>query len=173
MRKVKWFSVLIRAAALASVIFLLNVLSARAITIPPAAPYDEHTRKAALSLSPVAPTDVELISFRYEAMVTGVRMAWTARLTDGSASGFHIWRAVAGGRWKLLTPDWLNWDRMRGDEASYNYEDATVYPGTSYIYKLESEEGTSFGPWQVDVPEVDDGGGTVASRHMFMPFLSR
>ncbi len=62
---------------------------------------------------------------------------------------------------------------MTNSEARYAYEDTHVVPGTSYLYRLEDDSGATYGPWQVNVPEADDGGGTVASTRTFLPFLSR
>ena len=121
----------------------------------------------------ISPTAVQMTSFEAEASVLGVRLDWSVRLDGTSVPRFRVWRAIPGGRWKLLTPDWLEWTSMTNSEARYAYEDTHVVPGTSYLYRLEDDSGATYGPWQVNVPEADDGGGTVASTRTFLPFLSR
>lgn len=121
----------------------------------------------------IYPTAVSVISVTIQPYVTGVHMEWAVNLNEGAPSTFMVWRAVSGGRWKQLTPSPLEPLIVSGPYAYYGYEDTDVYPGTTYMYRLEDTTGQMFGPWEVTVPEVDDGGSTLSSRRAFLPLIER
>ena len=121
----------------------------------------------------VAPTGVEVVSFTIQAAVMGVQMEWAVFLDADAAPTFTVWRALPGGRWKYLTTTPLSPLLISGSYAYYGYTDTNVYPGTTYLYRLESSTGEVFGPWEVRVPEVDDGGSTVSDRRTYLPMIAR
>ena len=147
--------------------YVLTTSNARTTTLSIGAMED-----LTLDFGYIFPTAVSLTSFIIQAEVTGVRMEWSVRL-DGETPMFTVWRALPGGRWKQLTPLPLTALWITGNTAYYGYEDASITPGQTYLYQLESSSGERFGPWEVTVPEVDDGGSTILSPSAFLPFVSR
>ncbi len=132
-----------------------------------------HTEDLTLDFGYISPTAVEVVSFTAQAYVTGVQLEWAVYLGGEPAPTFTIWRAIPGGHWKQLTPSPLGPLYISGAYAYYGFEDTNVYPGTAYDYRLEDNEGQTYGPWQVTIPEVDDGGSTLSNRRVYLPMISR
>ena len=132
-----------------------------------------HTEDLTLDFGYISPTAVEVVSFTAQAYVTGVQLEWAVYLGGELAPTFTIWRAIPGGHWKQLTPSPLEPLYISGAYAYYGFEDTNVYPGTAYAYQLEDNEGQTYGPWQVTIPEVDDGGSTLSNRRVYLPMISR
>jgi len=121
----------------------------------------------------IAPTGVQLQQMRVEPSVGEVVLQWEVRVIGEHMPVFRVWRSGLGHTWELLTPEGVSWATRRGNTATYLYHDTEVRPGATYFYRLEDELGNIYGPWQVAVPEVDDGGGTLLSGRVFLPFISR
>ncbi len=121
----------------------------------------------------ISPTAVQMASFQAESTADAVTLQWTVWLDGEDAPRFHIWRAVLGGRWKQLTLAPIAPTHSNGQSAAYTFEDTTIYPGTTYLYRLESDSGEVFGPWQVNVPDASDVGGSAGGTRLFIPFVSR
>ncbi|NPA90775.1 MAG: hypothetical protein GXO55_04920, partial [Chloroflexi bacterium] len=53
---------------------------------------------------------------------------------------------------------------MLGSELVYEYEDVEVRPGERYEYKLQTRDGTFYGPWEVQTP---------SAGRLFLPMIQR
>ena len=132
-----------------------------------------HMEDLTLDFGYIAPTEVQLVSFQAEATTLHVHLSWSVRADDQETPRFRIWRALAGGTWEVLTPEWLTEEYASGREFHYEYLDEGVRAGNVYYYRLESQSGEKFGPWDVRVPDVDDGGSTLSDKRMYFPFVER
>ena len=102
----------------------------------------------------IAPTNVDLMSFDAIPTARRVRLEWRVRLMDTSIPFFHVWRATPDGQWQRLTDTPLLPVEENGRIARFLYEDEEVTSGQTYIYRLESVGGATFGPWRVRVPNA-------------------
>ena len=102
----------------------------------------------------IAPTNVDLMSFDAIPTARRVRLEWRVRLMDTSTPFFHVWRATPDGQWQRLTDTPLLPVEENGRIARFLYEDEEVTSGQTYIYRLESVGGVTFGPWRVRVPNA-------------------
>jgi len=132
-----------------------------------------HMEDLSLDFGYIAPTNVQLSDFHTQTTASYVHLFWSVYTNNSPTPRFRVWRALPQGRWKSLTPQWLSKQYELGQNAFFEYIDQSVYPGQTYYYRLESEDGQLFGPWSVNVPDVDDGGSTISNKKTFLPLIQR
>jgi hypothetical protein len=71
-----------------------------------------------------------------------------------------------GGGWKRLTAAPVGPAAGDPETAAYVFFDTAVEPGATYLYRLVSTAGESFGPWTVRMPAADE-------VRRFLPLVGR
>ncbi len=104
----------------------------------------------------ILPTSVQVGGFNATARTSEVRLAWRVTLNGQQAPEFHIWRSAGGENWKRLTSVPQGMSAGDAETASYAFSDTAITRGVTYLYRLESATGESFGPWSVRVPAGDE-----------------
>jgi uncharacterized repeat protein (TIGR01451 family) len=139
----------------------VSTVSSRTFTLTTAAP-----QRADIDFGYALPTGVALVDFVSTVDGQTVRLEWQMALPDGAATPlFTVWRAAPGGAWKRLTPTAIGPISTQGELASYLFKDMTVEAGHTYRYRLDADDGSSFGPWTVMVA------GT--GQKIYLPFIRR
>jgi hypothetical protein len=86
---------------------------------------------------PVNPTFITLSAFKAEARDSYVLSSWTTTAEQGIA-GYHLWRKGSGDAdYRRLTVGLIPAQGDASTGASYEYADAGVVAGESYLYKME------------------------------------
>ena len=67
----------------------------------------------------------------------------------------------------MVSPRWLEATSLFGGTLYYEYVDASVFPGRVYEYRLETQQGDLFGPWNVRVPRL----GSMAGSRFYVPWI--
>ncbi len=128
----------------------------------------DHMEDLSLDFGYISPTGVELIRFDARAEMKHVTLQWAVQ-NRGTAPSFHVWRTQSGGVWTRLTQEPVTPKALTGWEVRYEFVDETVQPGRTYLYRLETEDGLQFGPWEVAVLDP----GQEGSGHMYLPMILR
>ena len=114
----------------------------------------------------VAPTAAAVADFAAAVRGDGVQLTWRLTLCGQAAPAFQVLRSVGGASWKRLTTAGVGPTAHDGETASYRFEDTAVERGATYLYRLESAAGESFGPWRVHVPAT-------SGVRSFLPWVGR
>jgi hypothetical protein len=114
----------------------------------------------------ISPTAVQLTDFIATPRPTGVQLSWRLALWGQAAPEFHLWRSANGQAWKRLTPTPVGSVSADAEVATYSYGDTAIERGVTYLYRLESATGASYGPWSVRIPAADD-------TRRFLPWVGR
>ncbi|MCO6450570.1 MAG: hypothetical protein J5I90_07240 [Caldilineales bacterium] len=113
----------------------------------------------------IAPTAVALASFTADAVGEGVLLRW-ATVFEEHQEGFRVWRAIAYGQPKPVSPIIPAANDPNGGVYEWLDVGAT---GTEFWYQLESlPDGEMFGP--IPVREDPGAGG---SHPIYIPFVMR
>ena len=114
----------------------------------------------------ISPTGFELVRFEAHPAATQVELLWAIR-NSGATPEFYVWRRSSNGRWVRLTEDAVPPETMTGWEIRYRFVDETAQPGQTYLYRLETQDGQTFGPWEVKTLDPGNGG----SGRTYLPMI--
>ena len=99
--------------------------------------YEETPGASILAGDEGAATVVELASFDARAASGGVRLTWETA-SEVHNEGFRLWRADRPeGEFVQVTESMISAQGSPVEGASYDWTDAGVEPGSTYLYKLE------------------------------------